>query len=184
MGVACNKRHITSKRIHVTWPNFAETHTHTHTFIGHDLHRPLCFCPTPFHNSSTICCRLLVAAIANVQLLFACCTMSCCSRCIKVGHVSCYEKVSCFHHFNNFQYFICAFLFEACPVVRLHVVCCFWIVWFIMVFILAQLLSFIVIYLVICLLSFYFSHAKQNMMKITQNKDAITIPIKAFNLNV
>ncbi len=25
------KRFITSKKIHVTWPNFEETHTHTHT---------------------------------------------------------------------------------------------------------------------------------------------------------
>ncbi len=49
------KRQVTSKWIHVTWPNFVETNTHTNThtiLTGHCL-------PRPFHNFSPVCRRLL-----------------------------------------------------------------------------------------------------------------------------
>ncbi len=42
------KRRVTSKRIHVSCPNFVETHTHTHTFIGHGLPFLYTLAPPPF----------------------------------------------------------------------------------------------------------------------------------------
>ncbi len=40
-----SKTHMTSKQIHITLPNFVETYTHTHTFLGHDLPRPYTLAP-------------------------------------------------------------------------------------------------------------------------------------------